>query len=348
MSSEDVHTGFWRDWRSNSVVNHRLTLSGTASNALVAVIGIWVGSFISAWFWSVLVDIFHAWRAPIAQDGVRAQHQIVWQNDRDPLTAFKDNLRILVVNWSPDPTSASSLRNMGNRTSNTRIRVRTAIAALSPLAVWAAFLVAAILAPRVADPRGDVLLSVKPGRCGIIRYLESSNDSQKVYSVYAAKVLNDTLSARTYAQNCYAREFDSLRSSACNFYTVPSLPYDTRTVGSCPFSPDSSQPFNDSPCAAAPSEYQNSSYHLFTHLLDSSTHLGINAPPQDRILIQKNLTCSPLSLTNRSRPIPALGTIANVTYTGYFFGMTEASTPSGETYFHNSNANMDYVPYTVQ
>ena len=351
MLSNDVYTGLWRDWRYDFPLNHRITLSGFASNALIAVIGIWVGTFTTAWVWSVIAYIIHALRVHRPRDGIRAQHQIVWRNDADPLTAFKDNLWICGLNWSP--ASPFSPPAPGTSTSNGRFRMRTSTAATLPLMIWAGFIVAAVFAPKVADPNGNVMLSAKPGNCGILQYPESQETIDDAVPQYATKILNDTLSARAYAQTCYSRKFSSSRSAACNFYTVPTLPYKTVSVlGNCPFSLDSNQLFANGPYAAAPSEYHNSSYLMYTNLLDSSTHFGINAPPQDRILFQKNVSCSPLSLTNRSRETPGLGTIANVMYTGYFFGYffgrTEAFGELGYTYFHNSNADMDNVPYTVE
>jgi hypothetical protein len=84
--------------------------------------------------------------------------------------------------------------------------------------------------------------------------------------------------ALQYARDCYSI-LTSSNSTACDRYTVPSININTDHSVKCPF--------GENICA------QESAFSVDSGYVDTSTHLGINSDPGDRIHFLKKLTCAP-------------------------------------------------------
>ncbi|KAH8745710.1 hypothetical protein BGZ57DRAFT_946213 [Hyaloscypha finlandica] len=96
---------------------------------------------------------------------------------------------------------------------------------------------------------------------------------------YLSKILADTYNAATYVRQCYSANATDL---GCGVYHRQSLPFTVNPNATCPFASGLCL-FND-----------NSAFAMDTGLLDSHADLGINAPPQHRVLFRRVTTCAPI------------------------------------------------------
>jgi hypothetical protein len=164
-------------------------------------------------------------------------------------------------------------------------------------------------------------------------------------TAYETKVLNDTIDARAYARSCYAADFSTPNTIACSFYTKPPLNYASKILNqTCPFGLSQSAenldlPFSGSECNIT---YNTGLYLMYTGILDSHDDLGINAPPQDRIRSQKNVTCSPLFIHSAN----STGDFGSSDYTEYNYG-SFPSLNQNYTYLCNPKTTMDNVGYQI-
>jgi hypothetical protein len=190
---------------------------------------------------------------------------------------------------------------------------------------------------------------VSRNKCGLWTFDTSTEDGLTAQQL---KLLNDTLGGRTYARACYSEDLNSINPTLCSFYTVQNLTYMRVPLESkCPFgfkqtSENLDLLFTNGEC----DDYYNSGSHLmFTDLLDWHEHLGINAPQYDRIKFQKNTTCSPISISNRTSaytgPFGTSNTNSSKEYTQYEFGPITGV--SNYTYLFNPSTPQDIVGYQI-
>ena len=161
-----------------------------------------------------------------------------------------------------------------------RLKRRSLFFSLSPLLVFVAFSAAGIFIGEVAGPtyRSNHVIA-KSIRCGVAPF----DSSRQGFSAEGLKFVNVTLLGRKYAKPCYS---SNTTLSSCSLYPVQSLPYNSSLV-ECPFGND---PSGQTSCILG----QQGALRMDTGFLNTNTHLGINAPPEDRLLLQNVVTCSPI------------------------------------------------------
>lgn len=149
----------------------------------------------------------------------------------------------------------------------------------------------------------DLEVLVGSGSCRLLNstdYIAANTDDV----TYQAALRS---AASSFAQRCYR---EGPLPSDCNFFIHPRVE-PTLSFVECPF--DSGLCFNGSDTKAAV---------LDSGYLDSNDVLGINAPPEDRVLMRRQSTCVPLdtakytTLINNSDPI-ITSIVGNVSLRAY-------------------------------
>jgi hypothetical protein len=152
-----------------------------------------------------------------------------------------------------------------------------------PFAVLAAlnvslFGVASIFTSAISSAPGNSTLILGPA-CG---GYNTESFSSSLWDSWYSKILADTYNAATYVRQCYPANTANL---GCGVYQHQNLPFTVNPNATCPFASDLCF-YND-----------HSAFAMDTGLLDSHADLGINAPPQHRILFRRMTTCAPIHAT---------------------------------------------------
>lgn len=124
-------------------------------------------------------------------------------------------------------------------------------------------------------------------------------------------------SASNYVQQCYSANSTGLTD--CNYFVSQRLPGFVDDAAPCPF--------KDSLCRS-----DSKNLALDTGFIDTDAHLGLNAPPEERLLIRHKLQCAPLLTEGYSS--------AHGNYTRYNYGSQWALTDP------ESDFSEGYLNYT--
>jgi hypothetical protein len=346
MSSTEVFIGVWTDWSNEEVLGASLTLPDTHGRYLLSATATFIG-IVGGVAWGLFAYFLHSRRVHVHRrdpgdaDLLHLQQQVSLRNSQSALSTALELFSICLA-WKPH--QRSDKKGKADQATSGAKR-RTSLLIIYALAVWAIFTTASTLSSSITKPAfqsSDV--RVMRNKCGLWTFNTSSPGGLTAQQL---KVLNDTLAGRTYARGCYSQDLNSVNPTLCSFYTVQNLTYTpTRLNGACPFGNHQSienlkLPFTDGECDTL---YNIGSHLMSTDLLDSHYHLGINAPAQNRVHFQKNTTCSPISLTNRTAAYigPSAG---SKDYTQYEFGPIDQV--SAYTYLYNPSTPQDIVGYQV-
>jgi hypothetical protein len=277
MSSVPVYTGFWHDYSANGAGTWTLTLNVRWSSFLLTALSAFVG-IVGASFWSILAFAIHQFRArPGQEDALYFQQQAIYRN---PSSAFGTFIELFNICWA--------WRSHRQGTSSQRMVQRSLLFSLPPLLVFVGFTIAAVFVGDVTRPKYESNnVKIKSSNCGML--VANNQQSLAAFSTTVSKFANDTIAARAYARSCYGQ---TTTSSVCGLYAQQSLPYTSSNV-KCPFGEDTN---GQRLCSV------DLALMLDSGLLDSSEHLGINAPKNDRILFRRSLTCSPINVTAYQKP----------------------------------------------
>lgn len=145
----------------------------------------------------------------------------------------------------------------------------------------------------------DVLLTGTD--CRII----SDIDTLAQQTAYVTLTSKWTAEALNYVQQCYSDNSSGIAD--CNYYVSQRLPAYVDSAADCPF--------EASVCKNA-----SSNILLDTGFLSSHEHFGVNAPPEERILMRSMLQCAPL--------VTEGFTSLEGNYTAYNYGPQLLSSPS--------------------
>lgn len=252
----DVYYGVWINWSRGKNYGSTITLSSSGSGFMVAFLAIFV-SVAGGSLWRILAFVIHQQRISKApRDGLHYQQQAVLRNVATPGVAAWQ-LLLLVPPW---------------RKFSRRPGWRSLPLILLALLNLALFFAAGILVAEVTrTPGSDVL--VRSENCGNW----TLNTTKQILGVQT-KMLNDTVSAATYARACYTGPSKALE---CNRYPIQSLPFKRIENATCPFA--------DGMCLR-----RYPAIALDTGNMSSHDHLGINAQKKDRITYRKLTTCAPI------------------------------------------------------
>lgn len=282
MPTLPIYIGLWNDYSHNAVNRVTLTLPVQLGAYLVSALAILV-SLAGTSMWVVLAYVFHQARVKHDKpaDPLHLQIQTLLRNNGSPISALRDAYSISSA-WSHTPF---------------RAKRRLAPIIAGTLLVTVVFKVAAVFVAAIAT-RGeaDGIVLANPTGCGSWNfnwtrlYSDASlaNQTGPPSPEALVSAVNDTLNARAYAKWFYS-DVQPL-AVPVSIYPAKTLPYTRKTVP-CPFA-------GEHRCLSNDTSSPNIALQLDTAILDSHSHLGINAPIGDRIQLRRVLTCAPVNTTD--------------------------------------------------
>lgn len=171
------------------------------------------------------------------------------------------------------------------RTSSVKAIRRTALTLLLAILCTVTFTLAGGFSSQIqlgSDNLGGSVL-LKSDNCAILPDI-TSLQQQVAWEKTVAKFF---YTASNYVQQCNSQNSTGLTD--CSYFVTQRLPGYINTTAPCPFS--------ESICRS-----NSSNLELDTGFVDSHTHLGINAPPNERIFFRRKLQCAPLVTEGYNSP----------------------------------------------
>ncbi|KAF7540014.1 hypothetical protein G7054_g1710 [Neopestalotiopsis clavispora] len=291
-SPYDVRLGVWTNWSRGSSMGLTLTLTRQDADLVIAFTAFFV-SFVGARFWRIICLACHRYfSSSDSEDTLHHQRQVVLRNSS---TAESGLWVFIQLIWAWRRRAAKPLL---------RILPLCTIALLCTLA----FVTAGGLSARMSTAIGDEVL-MNGNNCSIFYPGAVENyTSAHAWEIWTSKILNN---AFNYAQRCYTS--DGIGSTgACGTLVKDRLLSLQNASASCPF--------EDHICRS-----QSSNLILDSGYVDSHTDLGLNSPPDERILFRYKKDQLIMRLTVHCAPLEVDGhtssyTLFNVNYTRYNYG----------------------------
>ncbi|KAL1854465.1 hypothetical protein Daus18300_011386 [Diaporthe australafricana] len=172
---------------------------------------------------------------------------------------------------------------------------RTALGLLLAIFCTAAFTLAGGFSSQIQFNNDNLGGSVLINGASCATLPDVTNLEEQV--AYEKTIAKSFYAASNYVQQCYSENSTGLTD--CNYFVTQRLPGYIDTAAPCPF--------DDSICRS-----NSSNLELDTGYLDSHTHFGVNAPPNERILVRRKLQCAPLKTEGYNSE--------NGNFTRYYYG----------------------------
>lgn len=273
-ADNDVYLGFWINWTDGLALGSTLTLTTRSGAFLIAFLALYV-AVAGSHCWQLLSWALFQLRTK-QLDGrasdrlsLKSQQQSVLRNTNSATHGLVELIKT-DRKWSTKATLSQRVPQS----------VTPILMAISTLAIFGT---AGIFSSRVTSTRSDILLL--PKGCGqwpeFADGIDNYDDAIARTPIYAGAWTGQTIENMAESSHlnryCYGSE-TSRSTKRCN---APG-----RTFANWSSSMQDSCPFGNVPCNTT------QSLVLDSGLVDSHTHLGINAPSQDRVAFRKTLTCS--------------------------------------------------------
>lgn len=317
-----ISTGLWWDYSKSGASAATLTLSIQSGGYLLSFLALLV-TIAGTSTWSIVAFCLHTVKSHQRQGSesthpIDFMHRVSLRNSGSGISTFwkivknhRDWARMI-----KNPLQANSAK-------------KSAMIAIPALLVWVGFAVAVIFTSNVANKAyGTTFARLQDDHCGVWRYNTTTTEGNELQR---NKEVNDTMQARNYASNFYVNTSTQEKLSRSTF-VQEALPYTTDTNVTCPW--------GTKKCLRR----QNGTMRAYTPLLDSHTMFGMNALPQDRIRIQINMTCSPITTQGYVKPILAYD---NATFTGYYMGEVQGGIEDS-TYTHYDDSQRTGMGYMIR
>lgn len=250
------------NWSRGSILGATLTLTQRDGNLVIAFAAFFV-TLVAARFWRILCICVHRlYSTPELRDALHHQRRVILRNS----SPQSDLWRLLGLTWSSKGVYE-------------RHFLRMYPMSLVALLCIAGFTVITYFLPLLSSSTGaEVLLA--PRVCIIFnRTLASQTNNTEYTTVAQSWWTENTVSAGSYAQQCYANSSGSLDGAGVGTDRIPS--YINREAA-CSFHPDMCQ-------------NSTNSLSISTGLVDTNDILGMNRPKNDRVLFNTTLYCSPIA-----------------------------------------------------
>lgn len=230
--------------------------------AFVALFVRWAGSHL----FQIYCFVLHQWRSTSAdQDGLYHQQQAVLRNgDRDAAVLWN----LLKLNWFWKTQTHAVFRRC----------IPLIVIAVSHMIIFA---VCGIFSSRVTTTADEVL--VRSSRCGFFDDRVPTGtytaedwdllDSQFVMTHFSLQ------KSYAYSRSCYGTDPNAY-SSQCKTFAERAIVSTIDESAPCPFEAQA--------CERA-------AFKIDSGYIDSDYHLGLNAPPGDRMGLRRTTTCAPLN-----------------------------------------------------
>ncbi|KAI1128616.1 hypothetical protein F5Y10DRAFT_291899 [Nemania abortiva] len=260
----EVHLGAWTNWSRGPILGKTLTITRRDGDLLIAFTAFFI-AFVGSRFWRIAclcAHRLHSSEKP--ENAIYHQRQIILRN-----TASADSglVQLLQLIWAWRHS----------------IPLLQSILPAFFMAIFCvvAFTIAGGFSSQIASSVGtEVLLNGTD--CGYIskRTISQFTESTVAYGERMGK------NALNYVQQCY---YNSNSLTDCSNFVTKRIPITVDESALCPF--------NANICRS-----QSENILLDTGHINSHHHLGINAPPNERILFRRTLQCAPLKTSGFKRP----------------------------------------------
>ncbi|KAF3005233.1 hypothetical protein E8E14_003097 [Neopestalotiopsis sp. 37M] len=315
----NIRLGVWTNWSRGSIMGLTLTLTRKDASLLIAFTAFFI-SFVGSRFWKIVCFLCHRYfSSPLTapEDALHHQRQVILRNS----SAAESGLWTLIqVMWAW-------------RRQVSRSTLRLLPICLMALFCFVSFVLAGVFSANISSSAGDEVL-IDGTDCSIFYQGDNTDvDDASNWSVFKSQVVNN---AHNYAQQCYT--VDSATSgSACNSYVESRLQISQDTGAHCPFASDICRD-------------NSSNLILDSGYIDSHNHLGLNSPPDERILSRQVLHCAPIETAGYATSFVD----GNDSYTRYNYGPNTRETGDYtyqvsdlETQYMRSNASLAGVDYRL-
>lgn len=318
--STNIYTGIWINHEYGRILGPTLTLKTRDGSLLLSFIAAFV-AVAGNRLWRIISYFIHQVLASAdPKDGVFHQRQAVLRNNASSIgTAWT----ILQMTWFWSKVS------------------RRAVVKTFPLIIFSVgfsiiFAVATIFSSQVAKGSSSARL-MKSEHCGIWTGGKADTNLMVTRSKYTAEAFRAT----SYTRSCYT---ETPTNAECALLYRPRLPFNSTNDIACPF--------EQKMCR------DGHVHHVDTGFLDSHCDLGINAVEEDRILLRKQATCTPLPTGDeykyflKGHEAVALGLDDDVVLR-YMYGDTHGRTSAGVrstynyTFSYNTNGIYTDTGYQI-
>lgn len=294
-----IHIGTWTNWSRGRIMGATLTLSRTDGNYLLTFTSLFI-ALISACFWSTVRLVMHRCHStPALCDALHHQQQVVLRNSS---SAFGSVLSLCSLGWAWRQTADGK-----------RYMLRLVPGILTAAFVAVAFSIASGFSSQISSGIGNQVL-LDGTNCSLVDWQQTSGGYNYAVTSFYSRMIADVAN---YAQQCYSNATSGMFD--CNSLVKPRLPSTVDTQAPCPF-------------AKGLCQSENENIRMDTGYLNSNDHLGMNAPPDERMLFRSVLTCAPLATEGFAMNVS--GTTGTGNYTTYYYG----DKFSGENYTYKARS----------
>ncbi|KAK5049099.1 hypothetical protein LTR84_005522 [Exophiala bonariae] len=305
MTTYSIYFGYWINWSQGKILGATITLSQRSGGILISFIATFM-ALVGAQLWRIVSFAIHQGRPQKGElDGLYYQQQNIFRNTSSPGGAAW-SFTLQMYYW--------------------RGKARHTILRTLPWALLAVLYL--LLSGALATFSSEISVSAGNARriqgqdsCG---YWLTNLTSTEGIRALTQKTANDTLVAANYARHCYGTR---MSQQQCGTFPVGSIDWISEQNSTCPF--DSGM------CVYG----DTAAFNMVSVAIDSHTHLGINAPNENRVQLKKQASCAPL-----------VQLLRNVSSSGesllnYEYGSTNTG---NYTWQYNTHAIMDDIGYTTK
>ncbi|PFH60604.1 hypothetical protein XA68_10660 [Ophiocordyceps unilateralis] len=278
-----VYLGVWTDWSRGPFMGLTLTLKRPQGSLLIAFTAFFI-SLVASCFWRILVLFIHRlYSTPAPRDALHHQRQVLLRNS---ITAPSSFWAFSQLWWTWRRSGRDSL-------------MRTLPVILCALFTMAVFAVAGGFSSQISSGISNAAL-LDGSRCGGILSPRMTRNPEDLAIILPYTVRRNS-NAANYAQQCYTAQSAGMLD--CATFVQQNLPRKINGQAPCPF--------KGGICRS-----NTSNLVLDTGYINSHQHLGVNYPPENRILFKYMLQCAPLETSGYSRTVAT----SSRNYTRYYYG----------------------------
>ncbi|KAI0201355.1 hypothetical protein F4808DRAFT_450298 [Astrocystis sublimbata] len=283
-----VQLGFWTNWSRGPIWGATLTLNRQQGSLLVAFTAFFI-TVVATRFWRLACSILHRkLSTERSRDALHCQRQAVFRNSTSSQSAL----------WSLTQI-AWAWRHLDQKNLS-----RTLPSMLFALIILLAFSLASGFSSSISTAVGDEVL-IDGSNCG---YFDSSTlNLQAAMQVNGPVISSIANNAANYAQQVYS--LNDTRTFTNTVFVKRILETKSNLEAPCPF-------------IGGLCRSNTSNLLLDSGYIDTSQGLGVNLPPDQRILFRKVTQCAPLTTAGRTEQMQNWtddsSGVAN--YTSYNYG----------------------------
>lgn len=300
-----VYLGIWTNWSRGRVLGATLTLSREDGNYVLAFTAFFIG-LVSTRFWRILCFILHnSFSTSTPRDALYHQQQAILRNSD---SADAGLLVFSQLAWAWRKTAKRAF---------VRVLPLIATAALSTVV----FTIAGGFSSSISTGVGnDVLLD--GSNCALVNTGYPDLGAASIIQQYVSRRASN---AANYAQQCYSTNTSGMLN--CGTFVKARIPSSVDYQTPCPFATGLCQ--------------SDANIRLDTGYIDSHEHLGLNAPPDERVMFRTVLQCAPLVTEGYTNNISTSGE----NYTAYYYGPDTSGnnytykTSTLDAQYHQTNGN---------